>query len=154
MFNEWLISLVAHPSRVECLHDPVIIYLPKTSQQCRRVLYIECLEHCPFIFLICLMKYTYKYELTGSAVGFKLDSLLKLADTRASNNKMTLMHYLCKVLLLIIPLLKFVCPFLVGYLYLFPSWLIRGVTNVLCFHILHNMQIYFVRETCLCLYKY
>ncbi|KAJ6805311.1 formin-like protein 20 [Iris pallida] len=33
----------------------------------------------------------------GSAVGFRLDSLLKLADTRA-NNKMTLMHYLCKVL--------------------------------------------------------
>lgn len=34
---------------------------------------------------------------TGSAIGFKLDSLLKLSDTRASNNKMTLMHYLCKV---------------------------------------------------------
>ncbi|KAJ1406280.1 Tensin-type phosphatase domain [Sesbania bispinosa] len=34
----------------------------------------------------------------GSAVGFKLDSLLKLTDTRASNSKMTLMHYLCKVL--------------------------------------------------------
>ncbi|XP_074376030.1 formin-like protein 20 isoform X2 [Apium graveolens] len=34
----------------------------------------------------------------GSAVGFKLDSLLKLTDTRATNNKMTLMHYLCKVL--------------------------------------------------------
>ncbi|XP_075505050.1 formin-like protein 20 [Primulina tabacum] len=34
----------------------------------------------------------------GSAIGFKLDSLLKLADTRATNNKMTLMHYLCKVL--------------------------------------------------------
>ncbi|XWS47981.1 hypothetical protein CRYUN_Cryun13aG0032300 [Craigia yunnanensis] len=34
----------------------------------------------------------------GSAVGFKLDSLLKLADTRASNSKMTLMHYFCKVL--------------------------------------------------------
>jgi len=33
----------------------------------------------------------------GSAVGFKLDSLLKLTDTRASNSKMTLMHYLCKV---------------------------------------------------------
>lgn len=32
----------------------------------------------------------------GSAIGFKLDSLLKLSDTRASNNKMTLMHYLCK----------------------------------------------------------
>ncbi|XP_058761628.1 formin-like protein 20 [Vicia villosa] len=34
----------------------------------------------------------------GAAVGFKLDSLSKLTDTRASNNKMTLMHYLCKVL--------------------------------------------------------
>ncbi|MQL95015.1 hypothetical protein Taro_027673 [Colocasia esculenta] len=32
----------------------------------------------------------------GSAVGFKLDSLLKLSDIRARNNKMTLMHYLCK----------------------------------------------------------
>ncbi|GMI72192.1 hypothetical protein HRI_000888500 [Hibiscus trionum] len=34
----------------------------------------------------------------GAAVGFKLDSLLKLSDTRASNSRMTLMHYLCKVL--------------------------------------------------------
>lgn len=34
----------------------------------------------------------------GSAIGFKLDSLLKLTDTRASNSKMTLMHYLCKLL--------------------------------------------------------
>ncbi|WZZ37919.1 hypothetical protein YC2023_034178 [Brassica napus] len=34
----------------------------------------------------------------GAAVGFKLDSLLKLSDTRAANSKMTLMHYLCKVL--------------------------------------------------------
>ncbi|XP_047306842.1 formin-like protein 14 isoform X2 [Impatiens glandulifera] len=34
----------------------------------------------------------------GAAVGFKLDSLLKLSDTRARNNKMTLMHYLCKLL--------------------------------------------------------
>ncbi|XP_052169687.1 formin-like protein 3 isoform X2 [Oryza glaberrima] len=34
----------------------------------------------------------------GSAVGFRLDSLLKLSDTRARNNKMTLMHYLCKLL--------------------------------------------------------
>lgn len=36
---------------------------------------------------------------TGSAVGFKLDSLLKLTDTRASNSKMTLMHFLCKVVI-------------------------------------------------------
>nr|XP_043639555.1 formin-like protein 20 [Erigeron canadensis] len=34
----------------------------------------------------------------GAAVGFKLDSLLKLTDTRSSTSKMTLMHYLCKVL--------------------------------------------------------
>jgi len=34
----------------------------------------------------------------GSAVGFRLDSLLILSETRADNNKMTLMHYLCKVL--------------------------------------------------------
>ncbi|KAK2996288.1 hypothetical protein RJ639_025845, partial [Escallonia herrerae] len=33
-----------------------------------------------------------------SAIGFRLDSLLKLTETRARNNKMTLMHYLCKVL--------------------------------------------------------
>ncbi|MFS7939716.1 putative formin, FH2 domain-containing protein [Helianthus anomalus] len=31
-----------------------------------------------------------------SRVGFKLDSLLKLSETRASNSNMTLMHYLCK----------------------------------------------------------
>ncbi|KAI7997221.1 Formin-like protein 14 [Camellia lanceoleosa] len=29
----------------------------------------------------------------GSAIGFKLNSLLKLSDTRARNNKMTLMHW-------------------------------------------------------------
>ncbi|XP_022921542.1 formin-like protein 13 isoform X1 [Cucurbita moschata] len=34
----------------------------------------------------------------GSAIGFRLDSLLKLTETRARNNKMTLMHYLCKIL--------------------------------------------------------
>ncbi|KAL8536987.1 hypothetical protein ACS0TY_012244 [Phlomoides rotata] len=34
----------------------------------------------------------------GSAVGFRLDSLPKLAETRARNNKLTLIHYLCKVL--------------------------------------------------------
>ena len=38
----------------------------------------------------------------GSAIGFRLDSLLKLTDTRARNNKMTLMHYLCKVNFLIL----------------------------------------------------
>lgn len=37
------------------------------------------------------------YFLLGAAIGFRLDSLLKLTDTRAKNNKMTLMHYLCKV---------------------------------------------------------
>jgi len=35
--------------------------------------------------------------LLGSAIGFRLDSLLKLTETRARDKKMTLMHYLCKV---------------------------------------------------------
>ncbi|KAJ8528083.1 hypothetical protein K7X08_015534 [Anisodus acutangulus] len=34
----------------------------------------------------------------GSAAGFKLDSLLKLTETRSWNKNMTLMHYLCKIL--------------------------------------------------------
>ncbi|KAF5789144.1 putative dynamin central domain, formin, FH2 domain-containing protein [Helianthus annuus] len=34
----------------------------------------------------------------GSAIGFRLDSLPKLADTLARNNRMTLMHYISKVL--------------------------------------------------------
>ncbi|KAL0752137.1 hypothetical protein Bca101_034140 [Brassica carinata] len=34
----------------------------------------------------------------GAAVAFKLDSLLKLNDTRAVNSNTTLMHYLCKVI--------------------------------------------------------
>ncbi|KAL4565343.1 hypothetical protein LXL04_029434 [Taraxacum kok-saghyz] len=34
----------------------------------------------------------------GCAIGFRLDSLLKLTETRARNNGMTLMHYLCTVL--------------------------------------------------------
>ncbi|KAG6772256.1 hypothetical protein POTOM_023656 [Populus tomentosa] len=46
---------------------------------------VRCEEENSFPFLL------------GSAVGFRLDSLLKLTDTRARNNKMTLMHYLCKV---------------------------------------------------------
>ncbi|XP_035820013.1 formin-like protein 12 isoform X6 [Zea mays] len=34
----------------------------------------------------------------GQAVGFRLDSLLKLIDTRATSGRMTLMHFLCKSL--------------------------------------------------------
>ncbi|GKC21281.1 formin-like protein 13 isoform X1, partial [Tanacetum coccineum] len=37
-------------------------------------------------------------EQACSAVGFRLDSLLKLTEIRGKNNRMTLMHYLCKVL--------------------------------------------------------
>ncbi|RZC60903.1 hypothetical protein C5167_022648 [Papaver somniferum] len=33
----------------------------------------------------------------GSALGFKLDGLLKLGETRAYTSKMSLMHYLCKI---------------------------------------------------------
>ncbi|KAK2981369.1 hypothetical protein RJ640_003329 [Escallonia rubra] len=46
----------------------------------------------------CELKYSCSSNSAGSAIGFKLDSLLKLTDTRASNSKMTLMHYLCRVL--------------------------------------------------------
>ncbi|KAL1553460.1 formin-like protein 20 isoform X2 [Salvia divinorum] len=34
----------------------------------------------------------------GAAVGYKLESLLKLTDTRSTTSRMTLMHYLCKAL--------------------------------------------------------
>ncbi|XP_042032543.1 formin-like protein 20 isoform X2 [Salvia splendens] len=34
----------------------------------------------------------------GAAVGYRLDSLLKLTDTRSTTSKMTLMHFLCKSL--------------------------------------------------------
>lgn len=50
-----------------------------------------------FVIVVCVFNCV---SVAGSAVGFKLDSLLKLSDTRARNNKMTLMHYLCKVWLL------------------------------------------------------
>ncbi|KAK4395930.1 Formin-like protein 20 [Sesamum angolense] len=62
-----------------------ILYLGNTLNQgtARILFYLAS-------FLLC--------NIIGSALGFKLDSLLKLTDTRASNNKMTLMHYLCKVL--------------------------------------------------------
>ncbi|KAE9604519.1 putative C2 domain, formin, FH2 domain, protein-tyrosine phosphatase [Lupinus albus] len=45
----------------------------------------------------------------GSAIGFRLDSLLKLTETRSRNNKITLMHYLCKVMSYIILFLCCCC---------------------------------------------
>lgn len=51
----------------------------------------------PNTFLICIKLNVYSQS-SGSAVGFRLDSLPKLAETRARNNKLTLIHYLCKVL--------------------------------------------------------
>jgi hypothetical protein len=50
------------------------------------------------LFVLILYEHTtVPFVFLGSAVGFRLDSLLKLSDTRARNNKMTLMHYLSKV---------------------------------------------------------
>lgn len=49
------------------------------------------------LMLIVEQEVLFFLDIPGSAVGFRLDSLLKLSDTRARNNKMTLMHYLCKV---------------------------------------------------------
>ncbi|CAE6090280.1 unnamed protein product [Arabidopsis arenosa] len=48
--------------------------------------------------ILCLGNILNQGTVRGSAVGFKLDSLLILSNTRAANSKMTLMHYLCKVL--------------------------------------------------------
>ncbi|GMI92448.1 hypothetical protein HRI_002914100 [Hibiscus trionum] len=48
--------------------------------------------------ILCLGNALNRGTARGSAVGFRLDSLLKLSETRSRNNKMTLMHYLCKVL--------------------------------------------------------
>ncbi|XLR53410.1 hypothetical protein S83_004082, partial [Arachis hypogaea] len=36
-------------------------------------------------------------SMAGLSVGFKFDSLFKLPDIHARNNKMTLMHHLCKI---------------------------------------------------------
>lgn len=61
---------------------------------------------------------------TGSAVGFKLDSLLKLADTRASTSKMTLMHYLCKVCIFFF--LKFLDTFEYAQIQVYVFWGMGG----------------------------
>jgi hypothetical protein len=63
---------------------------------------IFILQHCfPLQLVTAFYSYSWMENsfpfLLGSAIGFRLDSLLKLTDTRARNNKMTLMHYLCKV---------------------------------------------------------
>ena len=54
------------------------------------------LKHHLFCNLRVLSLHLY-FHSSGSAVGFRLDSLPKLAETRARNNKLTLIHYLCKV---------------------------------------------------------
>ncbi|KAE8731667.1 Formin-like protein 6 [Hibiscus syriacus] len=46
--------------------------------------------------ILCLGNALNRGTARGSAVGFRLDSLLKLSETRSRDNKMTLMHYLCK----------------------------------------------------------
>ncbi|KAG7608475.1 Formin FH2 domain [Arabidopsis suecica] len=48
--------------------------------------------------ILCLGNILNQGTARGRAVGFRLDSLLILSETRADNSKMTLMHYLCKVL--------------------------------------------------------
>lgn len=72
------------------------------SRHCTRYypacLMLSILNQFFFYFFLNVSPYHYfRFYFAGAAVGFKLDSLLKLSDTRARNNKMTLMHYLCKV---------------------------------------------------------
>jgi hypothetical protein len=73
----------------------------------------------------------------GAAVGFKLDSLPKLSETRARNNRMTLMHYLCKILAEKIPE---VLDFTKELSSLEPA------TKVLHFHILHGFLLKLIRK--------
>lgn len=48
---------------------------------------------CIFFLLICLLQGRY----AGNAVGFKLSSLLKLADTKANKPGMNLLHFVAQV---------------------------------------------------------
>lgn len=73
-----------------------ILYLGNTLNQGTARGIISCLFMRILMLIFFLMSCCYQCCI-GSAVGFRLDSLLKLTDTRATNNKMTLMHYLCKV---------------------------------------------------------
>ncbi|PPS03011.1 hypothetical protein GOBAR_AA17656 [Gossypium barbadense] len=74
---------------VSCLSNNPVIFQLMIPMECNRG------EH-QFILRISVLNGFFLPS--GSAVGFRLDSLLKLTETRARNNKMTLMHYLCKVL--------------------------------------------------------
>lgn len=71
----------------------------KNFQTKRDAIYFTDMQQCHhYVQLISLdVVFQGAWNCTGSAVGFKLDSLLKLSDTRASNSRMTLMNYLCKV---------------------------------------------------------
>lgn len=66
---------------------------------------------------LCLIFYVPLVSIAGSAVGFKLDSLLKLSETRARNNKMTLMHYLCKVY--VTGFMAFFCSYFCFFFFVF-----------------------------------
>ncbi|CAE5962593.1 unnamed protein product [Arabidopsis arenosa] len=71
--------------------------LNAVNSACKEVRTSEKLKEILKIIL-CLGNIMNQGTAKGSAVGFKLDSLLILSDTRAANSEMTLMHYLCKVL--------------------------------------------------------
>ena len=86
-------------------------------------------------------------HVTGSAIGFRLDSLLKLADTRATN-KMTLMHYFCKVKMLCFHLYHSVAcrsyRLAVRYVFnFFLLWKIFSVFSIwLCFGLFETLVRY------------
>ncbi|CAD5331107.1 unnamed protein product [Arabidopsis thaliana] len=60
----------------------------RTSQKLKEIMKI----------ILCLGNILNQGTARGSAVGFKLDSLLNLSEKCSANTNMTLMHYLCKVL--------------------------------------------------------
>ncbi|MFS7999774.1 putative formin, FH2 domain-containing protein [Helianthus anomalus] len=79
----------------------------KLKEILRRILYLENtlnqgtiggknykIEYC----ILCMFRIRLSKNFAGLVVGLKLDNLSKLTYTRSSDSKMTLMHYLCKVL--------------------------------------------------------
>lgn len=87
--NEWLSLSREHSSWVKVPNELLVHFW---HELCQLNFLFACTLYCNCQTGFC------HFLASGSAIGFRLDSLLKLTETRARNNRMTLMHYLCKVL--------------------------------------------------------
>jgi hypothetical protein len=86
-----------------CVFVDICLYLSCASFSLEAPVVRVCFNYAVQSFfgapmpLAFFLQYVNNIISAGSAIGFRLDSLLKLTDTRARNKKTTLMHYLCKV---------------------------------------------------------